>query len=58
MLSNKSCEPFFRVDRRGSMKAITIIQPWATLIALREKKFETRSFPNDKPEKEIEQRRS
>ena len=40
------------------MKAITIIQPWATLIALREKKFETRSFPNDKPEKEIEQRRS
>ncbi|MEK4348992.1 hypothetical protein [Paenibacillus sp. FSL P4-0184] len=27
------------------MKAITIIQPWATLIALREKKFETRSWP-------------
>lgn len=26
------------------MKAITIIQPWATLIALREKKFETRSW--------------
>ncbi|AZS15343.1 ASCH domain-containing protein [Paenibacillus lutimineralis] len=27
------------------MKAITIHQPWATLIALREKKFETRSWP-------------
>lgn len=26
------------------MKAITIIQPWATLIAIREKKFETRSW--------------
>lgn len=26
------------------MKAITIIQPWATLIALGEKKFETRSW--------------
>jgi hypothetical protein len=26
------------------MKVITIIQPWATLIALREKKFETRSW--------------
>lgn len=26
------------------MKAITIKQPWATLIALREKKFETRSW--------------
>lgn len=27
------------------MKAITIIQPWATLIALGEKKFETRGWP-------------
>ncbi|MCR8633469.1 ASCH domain-containing protein [Paenibacillus radicis (ex Xue et al. 2023)] len=27
------------------MKAITIIQPWATLISLGEKKFETRSWP-------------
>jgi hypothetical protein len=27
------------------MKALTIIQPWATLIALNEKKFETRSWP-------------
>lgn len=27
------------------MKAITIIQPWATLIALGEKQFETRSWP-------------
>lgn len=27
-----------------SLKAITIIQPWATLIALREKQFETRSW--------------
>lgn len=27
------------------MKAITIIQPWATLIALGEKRFETRSWP-------------
>lgn len=27
------------------MKAITIKQPWATLIALGEKKFETRSWP-------------
>ncbi len=27
------------------MKTITIIQPWATLIALEEKKFETRSWP-------------
>lgn len=27
------------------MKSITIIQPWATLIALNEKKFETRSWP-------------
>lgn len=26
------------------MKAITIIQPWATLIALEEKRFETRSW--------------
>ncbi|MCG7406758.1 ASCH domain-containing protein [Paenibacillus sp. ACRRX] len=26
------------------MKAITIIQPWATLIAIGEKKFETRSW--------------
>lgn len=26
------------------MKAITIKQPWATLIALREKQFETRSW--------------
>ncbi|WP_339189755.1 ASCH domain-containing protein [Paenibacillus sp. FSL P2-0121] len=26
------------------MKSITIIQPWATLIALREKRFETRSW--------------
>ena len=26
------------------MKAITIIQPWATLIALGEKQFETRSW--------------
>nr|WP_138751759.1 ASCH domain-containing protein [Paenibacillus sinopodophylli] len=27
------------------MKAITIIQPWATLIAIGAKKFETRSWP-------------
>lgn len=27
------------------MKAITILQPWATLIALGEKHFETRSWP-------------
>lgn len=27
------------------MKAITIIQPWATLIALGEKRFETRGWP-------------
>lgn len=27
------------------MKAITIIQPWATLIAIGEKRFETRSWP-------------
>ncbi len=27
------------------MKAITIIQPWATLIALGEKQYETRSWP-------------
>lgn len=27
------------------MKAITIIQPWATLIALGEKRYETRSWP-------------
>ncbi|MHA6530215.1 ASCH domain-containing protein [Paenibacillus sp. BAC0078] len=27
------------------MKAITILQPWATLIATGEKKFETRSWP-------------
>jgi hypothetical protein len=26
------------------MKAITIIQPWATLLAIGEKKFETRSW--------------
>jgi activating signal cointegrator 1 len=26
------------------MKAITIIQPWATLIAIKEKKFETRGW--------------
>lgn len=26
------------------MKVISIIQPWATLIALGEKKFETRSW--------------
>lgn len=28
----------------GNLKAITIKQPWATLIALREKQFETRSW--------------
>ncbi len=27
------------------MKAITILQPWASLIALGEKRFETRSWP-------------
>lgn len=27
------------------MKAITIIQPWATLIAIGEKRFETRGWP-------------
>ncbi|RKN75026.1 ASCH domain-containing protein [Paenibacillus ginsengarvi] len=27
------------------MKAITIIQPWATLIAIGDKQFETRSWP-------------
>jgi hypothetical protein len=33
------------VERKdGRMKAITIIQPWATLIALGEKRFETRSW--------------
>jgi hypothetical protein len=26
------------------MKVITIIQPWATLIAINEKRFETRSW--------------
>lgn len=30
---------------KGEMKAITIKQPWATLIAVGEKKFETRSWP-------------
>lgn len=30
---------------KGEMKAITIKQPWATLIAIGEKKFETRSWP-------------
>ncbi|GIO40104.1 hypothetical protein J41TS12_49650 [Paenibacillus antibioticophila] len=30
---------------KGEMKAITIKQPWATLIAVEEKKFETRSWP-------------
>lgn len=29
---------------KGSMKAITIKQPWATLIAVGEKKYETRSW--------------
>jgi hypothetical protein len=28
-----------------SYKAITIIQPWATLVAIGEKRFETRSWP-------------
>lgn len=30
---------------KGEAKAITIKQPWATLIAVGEKKFETRSWP-------------
>ncbi|MFE4712623.1 MULTISPECIES: ASCH domain-containing protein [unclassified Paenibacillus] len=30
------------------MKAITIIQPWATLIAIGEKRFETRSWATKK----------
>jgi len=29
------------------MKAITILQPWASLVALGEKKFETRSWPTN-----------
>lgn len=37
-------ELFTAVEQNRVMKAITIIQPWATLVALGEKKFETRSW--------------